>query len=143
MVDASVQSETILQTANANDITEVQVLNALENVSQPSLPQAGEAITTQQTLQEQGTSQQQPASSQEVTIMQLTQQQPNVQQVQQGQLQIQALVQQPTQQQVELTQQQIQLVQQQQPQTITLDDGTIVQIQCTPAEAQLINSQRC
>jgi hypothetical protein len=145
MVDASVQSETILQTANANDITQVQVLDALENVSHQSLSQTGEAIiTTQQTLQEEGTSQPQMATTQEV-IMHLTQQQPNVQQGQLSQLQtlVQQATQQATQQQVELTQQQIQLVQQQQPQTITLDDGTIVQIQCTPAQAQLINTERC
>ena len=134
MVDVSVQSETILQTANASDITQVQVLDALENVSHQPLSQTGETITTQPKRQEQATSRPQLAASQEV-IMQLTQQQPNVAQ---EQLQLQTLVQQATQQ-VELTQQQIQLVQQQQPQTITLDDGTIVQIQCTPAEAQLIN----
>ena len=136
MVDVSVQSDTILQTANANDITQVQVLNALENVSQQPLSQAGEVTTTPQ-QQEQGTARQQLPTSREVTIMQLTQQQPNVQQ---GQTQIQVLVQpqQATQQQVELTQQQIQLVQQQQAQTITLNDGTILQIQCTPAEAALL-----
>jgi hypothetical protein len=134
MVDVSVQSDTILQTANANDITQVQVLNALENVSQQPLSQAGEVTTTPQ---QQEPARQQLPTSREVTIMQLTQQQPNVQQ---GQTQIQVLVQpqQATQQQVELTQQQIQLVQQQQAQTITLNDGTILQIQCTPAEAALL-----
>ena len=130
MVDISVQSETILQTANANNITQVQVLNALENVSQQPMSQSGET-------EENETSQQQFPTSQEVTVMTLTQQQPS-------ELQLQTIVQQPQQttpQQVELSQQQIQLMQ---PQTITLDDGTIVHIQCTQAEAHLINSQqRC
>ncbi|XP_028393117.1 transcription factor Sp9-like [Dendronephthya gigantea] len=133
--NVSVKSETILQTANASNVTQVQVINALENATPQSFSSTDEQITTQ--LQEQVTSQQQ-----DVTMMQLTQQQPNLQQTQQGQIQLQTLGQQP-QQQIELTQQQIQLVQQQQPQTITLDDGTIFQIQCTPGEAELINVQRC
>lgn len=139
-----VKSETILQGANANSVTQVQVINALENATSQSFSPTEEQITAQ--LQDQVTSQQQLPSSQDVAMMQLTQPQPNLQQTQQGQLQLQTLGQQPqqaTQRQIELTQQQIQLVQQQQPQTITLDDGTILQIQCSPAEAQLISSQRC
>ena len=138
MVDVSVQSETILQTANANNITQVQVLNALETVSQQPLSQSEETISTP--LEESEISQQQFPTSQEVTVMALTQQQPN-------DLQLQTFVQQSQQTttgQVELSQQQIQLMRQQQPQTITLDDGTVVHIQCSQAEAQLINSQqRC
>ena len=136
MVDGNVKNETILQVTNANNISQVQVLNALEDVSQQTLSQSEDGLTSQ--IQEPGTPQPQLSSTtQDVAIMQLNQQ---------AQGQMQPVVQQPqpvTQQQIELTQQQIQLVQQQQPQTITLDDGTIVQIQYTPTEAQLINSQRC
>lgn len=95
-------------------------------------PQQATQQTTQQTTQQQ---------------VQLTQEQIQLmqQQVQQEAIQTQPIDQHPqqaAQQEIQLTQEQLQLMQQQ-AQTITLDDGTILQIQYTPAEAELISSQRC